>query len=72
MRTIGDNIRSLRRAKGMTQTELGKKCGMADSQVGAYERNECVPRKRNIERIALALGVSVEDVEKGKNKNEDD
>lgn len=72
MRTIGDNIRSLRRAKGMTQTELGKKCGMADSQVGAYERNECVPRKRNIERIALALGVSVEDIEKGKNKNEDD
>lgn len=72
MRTIGDNIRSLRRAKGMTQTELGKKCGMADSQVGAYERNECAPRKRNIERIALALGVSVEDIEKGKNKNEDD
>ena len=72
MRTIGDNIRSLRRAKGMTQTELGKKCGMADSQVGAYERNECVPRKRNIDRIALALGVSVEDIEKGKNKNEDD
>ena len=72
MITIGDNIRSLRRAKGMTQTELGKKCGMADSQVGAYERNECVPRKRNIERIALALGVAVEDIEKGKNKNEDD
>lgn len=72
MRTIGDNIRSLRRAKGMTQTELGKKCGMADSQVGAYERNECVPRKRNIERIAVVLGVSVEDIEKGKNKNEDD
>lgn len=72
MRTIGDNIRSLRKAKGMTQTELGKKCGMADSQVGAYERNECVPRKRNIERIAVALGVSVEDIEKGKNENEDD
>ena len=72
MRTVGDNIRSLRNAKGMTQTGLGKKCGMADSQVGAYERNECVPRKRNIERIAVALGVSAKDIAKEENKNEDD
>lgn len=61
-RTIGDRIRTTRILKGMTQMELGSKCGMADSQIGVYERNESVPRRRNIERIAEALGVSYEDL----------
>lgn len=59
-RSVGDNIRSFRRSKGLTQTELGKRCGMADSQIGAYERNESKPGMRNLERIANALEVSVD------------
>lgn len=58
--TIGEKIRHRRIGKGLTQAELGKKCGMADSQIGAYERNECVPGERNIRRIAEALEVSYE------------
>lgn len=61
-RSIGDNIRTLRRGKGMTQYELGKKCGMADSRIGVYERNESIPRKETLERIANALGVSIDDL----------
>lgn len=60
--TIGERIRISRIGKGMTQTELGKKCGMADSQIGAYERGERVPRERNIRRIAEALGVPYETI----------
>lgn len=57
--SIGDNIRSHRIAQGLTQTELGKRCGMADSQIGAYERNEVRPGKRNLERLANGLDVNV-------------
>lgn len=59
-RTLGENIRVFRIAKGMTQVELGKKCGMADSQIGAYERGEVFPKEKNIRRIAEALGVPYE------------
>ena len=58
--TLGENIRAFRIAKRLTQTELGKKCGMADSQIGTYERGEVVPKEKNIRRIAEALGVSYE------------
>lgn len=59
-RTLGENIRAFSIAEGLTQIELGKKCGMADSQIGAYERGEVVPKEKNIRRIAEALGVSYE------------
>ena len=66
-RTIGDKIRMHRVAQGLTQAELGEKCGMADSQIGVYERNECIPKEKNLRRIAEALGVSYDDInaEKG-------
>lgn len=67
--TIGERIRLGRIRKGLTQAELGKKCGMADSQIGAYERNECVPRERNIRRIAEVLEVPYETIA-GINKKE--
>lgn len=58
--TIGDNIRSFRISKGLTQTELGKLCGWADSRIGTYERNETKPGAASLERLAHVLGVSVE------------
>lgn len=55
--TLGEKIRFLREQKGWTQTELGFKAGMPDSQVGTYERGETKPRAGSLERIAKALGV---------------
>ena len=60
--TIGERIRFRRIEKGLTQAELGKKCGMADSQIGVYERNESIPGERNIRRIAEALEVPYETI----------
>lgn len=64
-RSIGENIRSFRRAKGLTQYDLGKLCGMADSQIGTYERGEIIPRLETLKRIADGLGVKVEDLRIG-------
>lgn len=66
--SIGENIRNQRYIKGMTQVELARKCGMADSQLGAYERGEVVPKQRNVERIAKALEISVAELVRGTNK----
>jgi transcriptional regulator with XRE-family HTH domain len=64
-RSIGDNIRSFRLAKGLRQVDLGKLCGMADSQIGTYERGETKPKQETLERIAGALGITVEDLRRG-------
>jgi transcriptional regulator with XRE-family HTH domain len=64
-RSVGDNIRSFRRAKGLRQIDLGKLCGMADSQIGTYERGETKPRLETLERIAGALGITVDDLCRG-------
>jgi transcriptional regulator with XRE-family HTH domain len=60
--TTGDKIRRIRLVRGLTQTQLGKLCGMADSQVGTYERDEAKARPETLKRIADALGVSVDDL----------
>lgn len=55
--TTGEKIKRIRLSKGLTQSELGKRCGMADSQIGVYERGESKPRAATIARIAEALDV---------------
>lgn len=58
--SVGGKIRCYRERKGWTQWELGERCGMADSQIGVYERGEVKPRRGTLERIAQALGVTVD------------
>lgn len=59
---IGDNIRALRKEQGLTQKELGERCGMADSAIRYYESNRGNPTQKTIERIAAALGVHILDL----------
>ena len=56
--STGDNIRTLRKERGLTQKELGERCGMADSAIRYYESNRGNPTQKTIERIAAALGVT--------------
>lgn len=57
--TTGEKIKQIRLRKGLTQSELGKRCGMADSQIGVYERGESIPRVATLSRIAEALDVDL-------------
>ena len=60
MKTIGEKIKDIRIAKGLTQKDLGAKCKpkMADSAIRRYENERAFPKIETIKRIAEALGVT--------------
>lgn len=57
---LGDVIRSLRQAKGMTQKEIADKLSISPSTIGMYEQNRRVPDVETISKIACVFGVSVD------------
>jgi transcriptional regulator with XRE-family HTH domain len=57
---FGDRLRSLRKAKGLTQTELGKLIGASQRVVVYYEREGGSPSPELLLKFAKALGVSCE------------
>lgn len=56
--TIGENIKRIRKEKGMTQKQLGDLCGMNEANVRKYELGKANPKIETICKIAFALGVS--------------
>lgn len=62
---IAKNLKSLRKAKGMSQDELAQKAYMSQETVSRYERGRCGLTVENAVVFAQALGVSVADILKG-------
>jgi len=58
--TVGTRIRTLRRARGLTQDELASACDVSRSAVAQWETDRAGQLRGNISRIADALGTSVE------------
>lgn len=58
--TFGARLRALRRAKGLSQAELARAIGRHQSVIGPYERDEYVPARPVLERLAAALDSSPE------------
>ena len=56
--TVGENIKKIRKEKGLTQKELGKLCGMSEAQIGQYENGLRNPKMETLEKIANALDIS--------------
>ena len=54
------NIRSLRKKSKLTQKELAVKANISFRTIQTYENGLTTPSIKTIEKIALALGVSVE------------
>ena len=50
LQNLGFRVRDLRHAKGMTQADLGEKCGLHRTFIGSVERGE-----RNISILNLRL-----------------
>lgn len=54
---IGEIIRKLRQAKGLSQTELGRMCGLTSLHISCFESGKRKPDPDQLERIAEAFGV---------------
>lgn len=62
--TLGEQIRQVRRNRGMTQKELGMRLGCpensADVRIAQYETEHRMPKKERLEAIAKVLEVNPE------------
>jgi transcriptional regulator with XRE-family HTH domain len=58
-------VKKLRKAKGWSQEELGRKAKLHRTYIGSIERSERNVSLLNIERIAKALSIRIEDLLKG-------
>lgn len=54
------NVWALREAAGLTQAELANRAGMKQPRIADIERDASNPTLETISRIALALGVSAD------------
>lgn len=56
---IGQRVRELRKERGMSQSELAKKAGVALMTISRLERGEHAPNTKTLGQVAEALEVPV-------------
>lgn len=62
---FGQRVRELRTEQGWSQEQFAHQCGLDRTYIGGIERGERNLALRNIERIALALGIAIGDLMEG-------
>lgn len=60
--SIGENIKRVRKDKGLTQAELGEKLNVTASMIGAWEKGVRNPKLSTIRKIAIALDLSLMEI----------
>lgn len=62
--TVGENIRRIRKEKGLTQKQLGELCNpqIAEANIRKYELGKANPKIETVDKIASALGVNIVDI----------
>lgn len=58
--TIGNAIRQLRMERGLTQEQLGKKCGVTQSGVASWESGRICPSVKKAQLLAITFNVPLE------------
>lgn len=58
--TIGENIRRIRKERGLTIKQLAELVGVNESYIRAYESGRRNPKQKSLEALANALRVNVE------------
>lgn len=59
MMPIGERIRAARKAKGMTQADLGLRLGISYQSIGQWERGLRYPTLDSLRKLAEALEMPV-------------
>ncbi|MBI2822601.1 MAG: helix-turn-helix transcriptional regulator [Acidobacteria bacterium] len=60
-KTLGERIREIREAKGLTQREVAARIQIDDYYISRLENNHINPTLATMQKIASALGVEVRD-----------
>ncbi len=60
---VGEQIRIWRRHRRLTQAQLEERAGLAHNAVSRIENGEVSPRLETVESLALAMSVSVEQLQ---------
>ena len=60
--SIGNNIKKYRKYAHLTQIQLAQKSNITRESVGNYERGDRIPPSDILNKIAIALDVSVNDL----------
>lgn len=60
--SVGKNIAKYRKARGLTQAELGETLGVTNQAVSKWESEVSLPDVMLLPEIAMALGISLEDI----------
>ena len=68
LRKLGENVKRLRLAKGLSQERLAEITGLHRTYVGGVERGERNISLLNLARLAKALGSSLSDLMDGIDK----
>lgn len=64
--TIGERIKNARISANMTQAELARKMDIPYQSIGNWERDLSSPKYSSLEKIAEALGISIDSLILGK------
>ncbi|OMF02793.1 helix-turn-helix transcriptional regulator [Paenibacillus sp. FSL H7-0942] len=70
--SVGERIRAIRKAKGLTQQQLAELSGLDDAYIGSVERGERNFSIDTLEKIVHALGMPLANFFAINNQKEDD
>lgn len=62
-RTIGQNVKTYRQARGLTQQELAGRATTCVGTISAIERGRTNVNRHTLTRVARALGVKIKQLE---------
>lgn len=62
---FNERLRAIRKEKGLTQAELADKAGIAVNSVRLYEAGARLPKLDTIARMAVAMGLTANDLMAG-------
>lgn len=62
MESIGENIRHLRKSKGLTQGELAQKVGVNRAMIGSYEENRAIPKLSVLQKLAHYFSITIDEM----------